>query len=631
LRVATCVMPSEDNSFTEFLDDYFSESEEHLGSIRRQLVVMEDFVNRDRIDPQVLDELFRAFHSLKGLSGMVGFHEAEQVIHAMEGALRDVKRANAGPTENVMAAFTAGTRMTEQVIAARRAHQPVPDIAAVLSLISSIVAQQVCLWDFEFRPSVELSARGINVTSIKSRLQEIGQVLNTTPHVLEGGRITFAFIVASDADESRFSGWQFDGLTATRRTLARDAAEDAGTESVAPPSSLRIEMKRLDHLMTLVADLVVSRGHVDESLRRLEAILPASAWRELQESNLRLQRELRDLREGLMHIRMIPIAQVFERMQFVIRGLARENGKDVRLELSGQETEIDKVLVERMMDPLLHMVRNAVSHGLEPTEERIAAGKTAEGHLRLSAWTEAENVVIELEDDGRGVDFQQIANRARTLGSHDIATPDNLSVLQLLCEPGFSTREEADLGAGRGVGMSVVKTTISAMGGTLAMDTQPGKGTRFKIRVPLTLVIMQALVVYVDDQQFAVPRSAIHEVLRVESQTVTRQDGAEVIPYGAGVLPLVHLRHVFDISRAKAGPAERSTFHVFVTAPEFGAVAVAVDRVGDLREIVVRSVEDSLASVPGIAGATDLGDGRPVLILDVAAIVGALGAQQVIH
>ena len=618
-------MISEDNPVFEFLDDYFAESEEHLGSIRRHLLAMEGFVNRDHIDPHVIDELFRAFHSLKGLSGMVGVHEAEQVIHAMESALRDVKRAGAGPTESAMEALTGGTRIVEQVIAARRRQGPVPDIAAVMARLMAVVAPQGRLWDFRFTPSAELSARGINVTSIRSRLQGIGQVLNATPHIVEGGQITFAFIVASDVDESRFSGWQLDGLTVAPHRSAASTAPEADEIARATPSSLvRVEMKRLDHLMTLVGDLVVSRGHVDESLRQLEAILPASAWRDLQESNLRLQRQLRDLRESVMHIRMVPIAQIFDRMHFVIQGLARESRKDVRLEVTGQNTEIDKVLVERMMDPLLHLVRNAVSHGLEPPEERIAAGKTPEGHLRLSASTEAENVIIELEDDGRGINIEQIANRSGTRGSADVDTTDNSSVLQLLCEPGFSTREEADLGAGRGVGMTIVKAAINSLGGALTMDTRPGKGTRFKVRLPLTLAIMQALIVYIDDQPYAVPRSAIQEVLRVEKRAVATQDGNDVIPFGGGFLPILSLRRLFGMTEGS-----RDTMHVFIACADSGAVGIAVDRITGQREIVVRRVEDPFVRVPGIAGATDLGDGRPVLILDVAAIRDTLKAKAI--
>jgi len=626
-------MISEDNSLVEFLDDYFAESEEHLGSIRRQLLLMESFVDRKRADPDVVDKLLAALHSLKGLSAMVGFSDAEQVAHAMEDALRDLKLAGAGSgclTADTMEALAGATSVIEQVLTARHDQTPGPDISAVLSRLATVVAPPERLWRFQFTPSTELSARGVNVNSIRLRLQEIGRIVNATPHIAAGGGITFDFIVASDLDESRFSGRQLDGLTASPHESsttaeAAEAVKGYGVEPVVPPPNVvRVDMKRLDHLMTMVGDLVITRGHVEESLRRLETILPASAWRELQEANLLLQRQLRALSEGVMRVRMVPIGQIFERMRFVVQGFERESQKDVRLELTGHDTEIDKLLVERMMDPLLHLVRNAISHGLEPVQERIASGKTPEGHLQLRASTEGETVVIELEDDGRGVDSGQVANRARTLGliepdEHAASAMDSSRLLEMICAPGFSTREEADLGAGRGVGMTVVKTAINRLGGTLAMDTQPGKGTRFTIRLPLTLAMMQALIVYIDDQPFAVPRSLVQEVLRVERYRVTMVEDKEVIPYRTGFLPIVYLNQLFRMNGKS-----RVSFHVFVVGSVLDPLGIAVDRIAGQREIVVRSIEDSLVRVPGIAGATELGDGRPVLILDVAAIVDGI-------
>jgi len=535
---------TEDLSFTEFLDDYFAESEEHLGAIRRQLLTLESFVDQDRFDPGVtaaVDELLRALHSLKGLSAMVGIHDAEQIAHDMESSLREMKQAGTGPTEDLMEVLAGGTSAIDHIVAARREQNPAPDINAVLS------------------------------------------------------------------------------------RLTASEAETHETARVPPPfGAVRVDMKRLDQLMTMVGDLVISRGHVDETLRRLEAILPASAWRELQEANFLLQRQLRNLREGVMRMRMVPVGNAFERMRFVIRGLERESHKEVRLELTGENTEIDKLLVERLMDPLLHMVRNAVTHGLEPAEERIASGKTGEGHIWIRARTEAETVVIELEDDGRGVDTIQVADRSRASGLIQRGESiDESRVLQMICSPGFSTREQADLGAGHGVGMTIVKTTISGLGGTLAMSTRPGKGTRFTIRLPLTLAIMEALIVYLDDQPFAVPRSRIQEVLRVETDAVTVMDDNEVIPHRGGVLPIVFLRRLF---RMNGEP--RTSFHVLVVDADSSAIGIAVDRIARQREIVARPVDDALVRVPGIAGATELGDGRPVLILDVAAIVDAMRAHR---
>jgi two-component system chemotaxis sensor kinase CheA len=521
--MALQLVNAEDASYTDFLDDYYSESEEHLGSIRRCLLAMEGFVNGVPVNPGVpeaIDELLRALHSIKGLSAMVGVQDAAQMAHDMEVYLRDTKQAGTGPTDELMEALSSHTSAIEQIIKSRREQKRGPE-----------------------------------------------------------------------------------------------------TASVPPPlSSVRVDMKRLDDLMTTVGDMVISRGHVDETLRRLEDILPASAWRELQEANFLMQRQLRSLREGVMRIRMVPIGNIFERMRFLIHGLERESHKDVRLEWTGENTEIDKLFVERMMDPLLHMVRNAVTHGLEPSEERITLGKSGEGHLWIRAWTEAETVVIELEDDGRGVDIEQIESRSRALG---VVSPeenvDAVRILQMICTAGFSTRKQADLDSGHGVGMTIVKTTISSLGGTLAMDTRSGKGTRFTIRLPLTLAIMEALIVYLNDQPFAVPRSLIQEVLRVDSEMVTKRDGHEVISYRGGTLPIVHLRRLFHMNGEP-----HSSFHVFVVDADSSPAGIAVDRISRQREIVVRPIEDPLVRVAGIAGATELGDGRPVLILDVAAVVDAM-------
>jgi two-component system chemotaxis sensor kinase CheA len=332
-----------------------------------------------------------------------------------------------------------------------------------------------------------------------------------------------------------------------------------------------------------------------------------------------MSRQLRDLREGVMRVRMVQIGEVFERMQFVVRDLARESGKRIVLDVAGRETEIDKFLVERMMDPLLHLVRNAVSHGLERPDERQTQGKPAEGRLMLRASATGESVVVEIADDGRGIDAKAVADRARTLKLLDSDGPlDNAGLLDLICQPGLSTRAEADRESGRGVGMDVVKKTVEALSGTLTLTTELHRGTTFRIDLPLTLAIADALIVNASGETYAVPQSAVHEVLEVEPSSVRALERNEIISYRDGVLPLLRLSKVFNLSNS-AATADRP-FHVFVTGAGSSALGIAVDRVVGHREIVVRGVGDELVQVPGIAGATDLGDERVVLILDVPAL-----------
>ncbi|WP_020480618.1 chemotaxis protein CheA, partial [Kamptonema formosum] len=476
--------------------------------------------------------------------------------------------------------------------------------------------------------------------------------------------------------------------------------------ALAPANIVRVDLARLDELMRMVGDLVISRARLEDNLARLEETVPANQLRPLRETNQAMERQLRQLRQGVMRVRLVPVGEIFARMQFVVRDLARERQKKVTLELSGQETEIDKFVVERMMDPLLHLVRNALSHGIESEEERVRAGKPPEGKIALRAIAAGEMVALEIEDDGRGVDAERVVERARALGLLGVdtfgknlctigtqifgSTPpgkraitsslslqargnfpaagadskggqggiDSATLLDILCAPGFSTREQADLTSGRGVGMAIVKNRVLELGGTLTLETQPGTGSRFRIQLPLTLAIADALIVSVAGQTFAVPQSCVGEAIEVQPEAVTVFENSEIISYRGGVLPIVRLARLFGLSEPqhrgeaaprKVGPGGRSEefparrspslapaecertpppesssatarFYAFVVGSGLNAVGIAVDRILGLREIVVRPLTDPLVSVPGIAGATELGDGRVVLIIDAPAL-----------
>lgn len=646
----------------EFLDDYFAECDEHLTSARRSLLALEHFVNQSSIDRSLLDDLFRSFHSIKGISGMVGLREAEQIAHQMESYLRALRDSQLILTPEGMDALIAGTMLLEQVIAERRAQVPPTDITPVMSQLEALVSSTrpidarsntskpganprgvspgqgslpdaagqngKTVWRFEFVPLPELAGRGINVNVVRARLQEIGELIHASPRLMPQGGITFEFLVTSDADEKTFALWADDGLTysvhetPTPAGFALAEAEAPETAVHSEPSAratsnmVRVDLARLDDLMRMVGEVVISRSRLDDHVKHLEAALPGTEWRPLQDTNLAMERQLRDLREGVMRVRMVPIGEIFERMHFVVRDLAREYRKKVKLELSGQQTEIDKFLVERMMDPILHLVRNAVSHGIEPTSERIAMGKPAEGTINLRASAAAEMVLIEIEDDGRGIDAEEVLSRARATGltGADMELESN-TLLDLICAPGFSTRAEADRASGRGVGMNVVNNTILGLGGTIELNTEAGRGARFAIQLPLTLQIADALIVQVGDQRFAVPQGLVREVVEVEASQIKVLENNDIIFYRGGVLPLLRLARIFRLPE-KA----RHTFHAFVIGSGSGPIGVAVDRILGQREIVVRTISDPIIQVSGIGGATELGDGRVVLILDAAAL-----------
>jgi two-component system chemotaxis sensor kinase CheA len=388
--------------------------------------------------------------------------------------------------------------------------------------------------------------------------------------------------------------------------------------AAATTNAVRVDLSRLDELMRLVGELVVSRARLEDSIGRVvgQTDLDLSAVTEI---NATVEHQLRALREGITRIRLVPVGEVFERLRFAVRDVAREAGKSIDIEIVGQETEIDKLVVDRILEPLLHIVRNAASHGIERPHEREAAGKPSQGTVTLRARAAGDRIVVEVEDDGAGIDTAALMERARSGGMltpTDVVVGDGL--LDLLCAPGLSTRDGADLTSGRGMGMDIAQTTIRGLGGELSVRTAAGEGTCFSMELPLTLMIADALLLDVAGQTMALPQIALREIIELESSAITTLEHNEVISYRGRVMPLVRLTRVFHL--ADRAPAKA---HVLVVGTDTQVVGLVVDRVLGLREIVVHALTDPLVAVPGISGATELPDGRVSLILDASALARA--------
>jgi len=626
-----------------FMDDYFSEADEHLLAIRRCLLMLDGSSGAEGA-PAALEELFRSCHSLKGISAMVELREAEVLAHHMESCFRAIRQGEVALDAASLETLLDGASALESVIVARREGVAVPSSEMAIAALRTLAASksgaaektasgtpataQGRAWTVRFVPSPELVERGVKVDTIRARLLQIGTILSVAPLVRAGGGIAFEFDVRTD-DEASLAAWTADGVTYEPSSAGSSpAAESPGGGEIAPgprawevaagaPGNfVRVELGRLDDLMRLAGDLVVTRSRLEDTLGRVERSVPSREFRLLQEHDSLMARQLRDLREGIMRVRLVPVGEVFRRMPFVVRDVARDVGKRVQLEMTGQGTEIDKFLIERMMDPILHLVRNAVSHGIETVERRVAAGKPPEGVIRLSASTVGESVIIEIADDGAGIDLDAVSQRlqARDLRTGDGAVDTRL-LLDAICASGFSTRDEADRISGRGVGMAVVRDTVHELGGSLDVDTGPGRGTTFSITLPLTLAVIDAIIAHVGHQTFAVPQSAIQEVVEVDPGSIRVLEHNELFVYRGGALPIIRLGQLFQIESAP-----RPRLHAIVVGTGLSAVGLLVDRVAGHREIVVKAITDPLIHVGGVSGATELGNGRLVLILDVAAL-----------
>lgn len=660
----------------EFMEDYFAECEEHLTSIRHQLLAMETFIDQATVDVEIVNRLFRSFHTLKGLSGMVGIQAAESLAHEMESYLRLLRDESCRLQSQGFDALMVGTQALEKVIQAAHQQAELPDIQGVLGQLQGVltaiakkatisnesvqvatteplILPEVRRWQFTFAPSPELTAKGVNVTVMRTRLQGIGEILESTPALSADNKVIFNFELSTSATEQDFQGWQQDGLSWT--LLA--GLPESSPLAIAPPLEIesellavldakialpeatqtngkslpimgaggmvvRVDLGKLDELMRMVGDLVISRAKLEDNVRHLSQ-LSATDRRSLQEINLTIERQLRDLREGVMRVRLVPIGDAFAKMQFVVRDLLRESNKEVALEITGQDTEIDKFVVERMMDPLLHLVRNAISHGIESPAERQAKGKAPQGLICLRAKASAETVVLEIEDDGQGIDVEKVVARGQaqglSVGQDKDGQYDALGILEILCGHGFSTKEAVDRVSGRGVGMAIVQHTVTELGGLLHLRTAKDQGTCYSIQLPLTLAIADALIITVGDQTFAIPQTSIREITDLDRTEITTFENNEIFSYRDQVLSLIHLRQHFHIDDIPAKSPQ--TYRIVIVGNDFNTVGVVVDRVVGLREIVIRPLSDPFVQVAGIAGATELGDGRVVLILDVSALM----------
>ena len=618
--------------FEQFIDDYFAECEEHLAAIRRVLLRLEADRSIDATDAQ---DLARALHTVKGLSGMVGLAPAEAIAHAMEDAAGALDPL--APDPRVVELLFAGAGLLEERILARKHGRTVEGAADFVDSVHSLVSKASSATDaparaeapatvkelrVTFEPSRELAQRGVTIDVVRARLVAIGEIVSALPKVEPGGGVYFEFTLRLTPGAEPDERWRDDGMSWTtieRAALVpfeNEAAPQTPRHAHVAANLVRVDLTKLDESMRIVGELVISRSRLQDAIDRAASTLGDAALEPIVAAADAIERQLRSLREGIMRIRLVPIGEVFERMRFAMRDIAREHGKTIHLDFEGGDTEIDKVVIDRIVEPLMHLVRNAASHGIESPGQRTAFGKAADGHIMLRARAAGDRIIVEVEDDGGGINYARVEQRAHERGLLPARVAlDPSSVLDIITAPGFSTTDEADLASGRGVGMSVVLSTIRGLGGELTVDSRAGAGTRFVIELPLTLMIADALLVEVGGQTMAVPQILLREILPLADHRITTMENNRVISYRETVLPLIDLRTVFSVPQPNPGQ------HVLVVGTDGSLQGLVIDRVIGLREIVVQPVADPYVSVVGVAGATEMPDGRVSLILDVPAIV----------
>jgi len=498
------------------------------------------------------------------------------------------------------------------------------------------------------------------LAELTAAIREVGEVLSTLPSPGESpeSQIRFSLLVATELDPATLGARlelapeavrPASRAAAAQRAPARaeapapapaaesaelaagevDADADAAESDLSPggefsslksiSETVRVDIRKLDELMNLVGELVIHRGSIAKLARQLRSEPEtARVGAELEKLHKGLERKLQELQAGVLEVRMVPLRQVFEKLSRVVRRLRRDTDKEVRLEIRGADTELDKLIVEELVDPLMHVVRNAFDHAIETAEERLAAGKPREGSIRLEAYQRGNDVVIEATDDGRGIDAEAVHRRAIERGVVDAGNHlSRREILDLVFAPGLSTRDEVTETSGRGVGMDVVRANITALGGVVDVASEPGRGTTVTMTLPITLAIIQALIVGVAGERFAIPLNSVRETLLVDPAEVQRSDGRELLNLRGEALPLRRLASEFSLGEALR---EQKQYAVVLGIGD-ARLGLLVDRLEGQQDVVIKPIQGPIRSVRGIAGATEVGDSGAVLVLDVSALV----------
>ena len=629
---------------SQFYQVFFEEASEHLASMESLLLAL------DVTDPSMddLNAIFRAAHSIKGGAGTFGFTDMTEVTHILETLLDKLRKQEMSLTTEMVDVFLQAGDAIAMQLAAHRGEGEVDQakIKTVCEKLEQLTSTQGGTAALEPKPAEAVQDKKSKAKKSPKKVEakiavddDYGFFDDIPAPVFAPGSAaaqvdqSYGFFedtpqqVAQNESEQGYGFFtqppvpsvaEKTSPAASSSLLASEAHPTRrAADKAAPPSaetSIRVSVEKVDQLINLVGELVITQAMLAQSA----SILDVAALGQLQSGLNQLERNTRDIQESIMSVRMLPISFVFSRFPRVVRDVASKLNKQVELKTMGETTELDKALIEKIADPLTHLIRNSLDHGIEMPEKRIAAGKPAHGTITLNAFHQGGSIVIEVADDGGGLNRGKILSKAKERGLpvNDAMSDD--AVWMLIFEAGFSTADVVTDVSGRGVGMDVVKRNIADMGGRVELSSFEGYGTRTTIRLPLTLAILDGMSVSVGGQTFILPLGSIIESLQITDQELKTVSGDGRLLHVRGeYLPLIALHEVFAISNAITEP--KQGIAVIVEA-EGKKTALLVDELLGQHQVVIKSLESNFRKVPGMSGATIMGDGTVALILDVMAL-----------
>lgn len=682
---------------SQYLEIFIDESKEHLQLLNQSLLSLE----QDPQDRAVLDEIFRVAHTLKGMSGTMGFSKMAKLTHDMENVLHAIRNSevkiNSELLDLLFKCLDALENYTENIVnTGSEGDNNYNELINNLNMVldkkkagkeektpplkdehekektpgeSEYKTANFILDEFEQNAVNKAYAIGMNVFEITvvlnkscllksarafiifQTLEKYGEIIKSEPRVedIEDEKFDFEFtvvcvtreeasvfakeinqisevnkVVIKPIDSGKFNQSQLEEDEDEILTKGNNIQDDEKDSQNADDQSklkmkshktktgktVRVDIDRLDVLMNLVSELIIIKT-------RLEGIEDVDTSKNYAEAVEYLERITTSLHDSVMKVRMVPVDLVFNRFPRMIRDVSRELGKDIVLNMTGTETELDRTVIDEIGEPLIHLIRNSADHGIESKEIREKIGKPPSGHINLKAYQVGNNVVIEVEDDGQGIDLDKVKEKAIEKGVLKKDMANNLSqkdIIDLLFKPSFTTSDKITDLSGRGVGLDVVKTKIEQLGGAVEVETEKGVGSKFIIRLPLTLAIIQALLVVIGDEKYAIPLNSTKEIIKITPEQIKMVQNQEVILLRNMVVPIVRLNKVLEVPGYEE---DKKNLTVVIVKKGEKTSGFLVDSLIGQREVVIKSLGKLLSGIKYIAGATILGDGNVALILDV--------------
>ncbi|MBL8950762.1 MAG: chemotaxis protein CheA [Myxococcaceae bacterium] len=660
--------------------EFVAEATEIVEGLSRELLGLDERRGEEP-DPERLNAIFRAAHSLKGLASLFGHDRIARLAHVLEDALDALRLGKVAADDALIDAFIDGVDVLSGLLAmASRGETDGPAAERALALaqhIETLVAPAPekppalhelgvdkavlnVLTEYEEHRLRENVKKGValymvravfsledfdqKLTALNAALKPLAEVVSTLPsaQASDEARIAFDLLVACRQPAADLEA-VIRPFGATHALLSASVAPRPSAPVPVPVTAgptaevslkslsqtVRVDIARLDRLMAAVGDLLLTRTNIKrfaEGARAAGGGLHPMWAQELSREARALERKLDDLQKGILEVRMVPLGQVFDRLARLVRRLLRESGKEIDFEISGGDVELDKLIVEELSDPLMHLLRNAIDHGIEAPDKRASKGKPRRGRIRLRAANSGNHVVIEVGDDGAGMDDDRIRDEAVSRGlltTKKAADLQRTDLLNLVFLPGFSTRRQVSELSGRGVGLDVVKTNLGRLSGLIDIVSERGQGTTFVLTLPLTLAIIRALVVQSAGRTYAVPMSSVLEIVAVRPSELRTVEHRQMLSVRGQTVPFVRLSQLFKLPETPV-----DLHYVVLVGLAQHRLGIAVDHLLGQQDVVTKPLSARLRDVPGLAGATDLGDRRAVLVLDVPALVSEIVRPQ---